>query len=66
MTRKEAIEILSCYYEVGNAKQNDALDMAIDALKEPEKGGNGYKSFESAEIMHDRTTDGCKNAVSRA
>ena len=33
MTNKEAIEILSCYYEIGNIKQNDAMDMAIEALK---------------------------------
>lgn len=32
MTAKEAIEILSCYYEVGNDRQNTAMDMAIEAL----------------------------------
>ena len=39
MTREEAIEILSCYYEVGNEKQNDAMDMAIEALKAQDTAG---------------------------
>ena len=33
MTAKEAIEILSAYYEVGNDRQNVAMDMAISALE---------------------------------
>lgn len=36
MTNKEAIEILSCYYERGNDRQNTAMDMAIEALKHSE------------------------------
>ena len=36
MTRQEAIEILSCYYVVDDVRQNEALDMAIEALKQPE------------------------------
>ena len=34
MTNQEAIEILSAYYEVGNVRQNTAMDMAISALRE--------------------------------
>lgn len=36
MTNKEAIEILSCYYERGNDRQNTAMDMAIEALNHSE------------------------------
>ena len=33
MTAKEAIEILSAYYEMDDDRQNVALDMAISALQ---------------------------------
>ena len=36
MTAKEAIEILSAYYEAGDDRQNTAMDMAISALEAQE------------------------------
>ena len=33
MTREQAISVLSGYYEPGDTRQNEALDMAIEALK---------------------------------
>jgi uncharacterized Zn finger protein (UPF0148 family) len=36
MLPTEAIGILSCYYEIGEVRQNDAMDMAIKALEKQE------------------------------
>ena len=35
MNRQEAIDILSTHYEPDDQRLEQALDMAIDALKEP-------------------------------
>ena len=34
MTREEAISVLSCYYEAGDMRQNEAIDMAIATLRD--------------------------------
>ena len=40
MTKHEAIEILSGYYEVGDDRQNTAMDLAISALEAQESSQN--------------------------
>ena len=47
MSYKEAISILSVYYEPGDIRQNDALDLAIESLEKqiptkPEYISGGY------------------------
>ena len=43
MTNREAIEILSAYYDLDDYRQNVALDMAILALRSQELANNSPK-----------------------
>lgn len=65
MTNEEAIELLECIYtEVSTEADRKAIDMAIEALKEPKQGEwvkfkdeNGYTKFMCSNCRFTRGRD---------